>query len=160
MTPIIKNRDIQFFKCQSRGHIASECVNKRVMILQDNGEIVTEDETGENEMLPLEDIEDEEYTTPGELTVIARTTLSVQVKEDEVVQRENIFYTRYYVHDKVCSMNINGGNYTNVGSTIMVETLGLMTLKHPRPYKLQWLNDSGEMKVNKQVLVTFRISKY
>jgi len=33
-------------------------------------------------------------------------------------------------------------------------------VKHPRPYKLQWLNDSGEIRVNKQVLVAFRISKY
>ena len=138
MTPTIKNCDIKCFKCQSRGHITSECVNKRAMVLQDNGEIVTEDEIEENEMPLLEDVEDEEYTTPGELTIVARTTLSVQVKKEEAVQRENIFYTRCYVHDKVCIMNINRGNCTNVGSTIMVEKLGLLTLKHPWPYKLQW----------------------
>ena len=57
-------------------------------------------------------------------------------------------------------MIIDGGSCTNVASTIMVEKLGLPTLKHPRPYKLQWLNDSGEVKVNKQVLVTFQIDKY
>ena len=34
------------------------------------------------------------------------------------------------------------------------------TCKHPRPYKLQWLNDSGEVRVNKQVLVTLSIGKY
>ena len=45
MTPTIRNRDIKCFKCQGRGHIASECVNKRVMVLRDNGKIVTEDET-------------------------------------------------------------------------------------------------------------------
>ena len=86
--------------------------------------------------------------------------MSVQVKEDEAAQRENIFHTRCYVQDKVCSMIIDGGSYTNVASTIMVEKLGLPTLKQPRSYKLQWLNDSGEVKVNKQVLVTFRIGKY
>jgi hypothetical protein len=42
----------------------------------------------------------------------------------------------------------------------MVEKLGLPMVKHPRPYKLQWLNDSGEIRVNKQVLVAFRIGKY
>ena len=84
----------------------------------------------------------------------------MQVKEDEAAQRENIFHTRCYVQDKVCSMIIDGGSCTNVASTIMVEKLRLPTLKHPRSYKLQWLNDSGEVKVNKQVLVTFRISKY
>ena len=45
VTPTIRNHDIKCFKCQGRGHIASECVNKIVMVLRDNGEIVTEDET-------------------------------------------------------------------------------------------------------------------
>ncbi|PKI74718.1 hypothetical protein CRG98_005045 [Punica granatum] len=42
----------------------------------------------------------------------------------------------------------------------MVEKLRLPMVKHPRPYKLQWLNDSGEIRVNKQALVAFRIGKY
>ena len=42
----------------------------------------------------------------------------------------------------------------------MVEKLGMPTSKHPRPYKLQWLSDSGEVRVNKQVLVSFSIGKY
>ncbi|PON41294.1 hypothetical protein PanWU01x14_290510 [Parasponia andersonii] len=42
----------------------------------------------------------------------------------------------------------------------MVKQLGLPTIRHPRPYKLQWLNDSGEGKVNKHVLVSFCIGKY
>ena len=41
-----------------------------------------------------------------------------------------------------------------------MKKLGMPTSKHPRPYKLQWLNDSGEVKVNKQVLISFRIGKY
>ena len=62
--------------------------------------------------------------------------------------------------DKVCSVIIDGGSCTNVASTSMVEKLGLATLKHPHPYKLQWMNDSGEARVTKQVLVPFRIGKY
>ena len=45
-------------------------------------------------------------------------------------------------------------------STTLVEKLGLPLLKHPRPYKLQWLNECGEVKVNKQVLVNFAIGRY
>ncbi|KAH9698149.1 Endonuclease [Citrus sinensis] len=60
----------------------------------------TQDETEENEIAPLEDVEDEEYIAPGELTLVARRALSVQVKKDEAVQRENIFPTRCYVQDK------------------------------------------------------------
>ncbi|KAF7822052.1 Aspartic peptidase domain containing protein [Senna tora] len=49
---------------------------------------------------------------------------------------------------------------TNVASTTMMEKLNLPTVRHPRPYKLQWSNECGEIKVDKQVLVSFSIGKY
>ena len=55
-------------------------------------------------------------------------------------------------------MIIDGGSCTNVAGTTLIENLNLPTLKHPRPYKLQWLNNCGE--VNKQVLISFSIGKY
>jgi hypothetical protein len=75
-------------------------------------------------------------------------------------QWENIFHTRCHIDNKVCSMIIDGGSSTNVANTILVEKLNLPTLKHPKPYKLQWLNDCGEVKVNKQVLVSYSIGRY
>ena len=84
----------------------------------------------------------------------------MQAKEDDKVQRDNIFHTRCHVQNKVCSVIIDGGSCTNVASITLVEKLGLPTSKHPRPYKLQWLNDSGEVRVNKQVLISFHIGKY
>uniref|UniRef100_A0A2N9IKB5 CCHC-type domain-containing protein n=1 Tax=Fagus sylvatica TaxID=28930 RepID=A0A2N9IKB5_FAGSY len=156
-----RNRDIKCFRCQGRGHIASQCPNKQVMVLQANGEIVTDCEDSDtDDMPPLEDVFEEEYLAPDALTLVARRALSLQAKGVDEIQRENIFHTRCYVKDKVCSVIIDGGSCTNVASTIMVEKLGLPMAKHPRPYKLQWLNDSGEIRVNKQVLVAFRIGKY
>jgi hypothetical protein len=69
--------------------------------------------------------------------------------------KENIFHTRCHINNKVCSMIIDGGSCTNVASTILVEKLSLPTLKHHKPYKLQWLNDSGEVKVNASVSFFF-----
>ena len=83
------------------------------------------------------------------LGLVARRALSLQVKEEEIVQRENIYHTRCHVKDKVCNVIVNGGSCTNVASTSMVEKLELTTLRHPRPYKLQWLNDSGEVRVTR-----------
>jgi len=48
----------------------------------------------------------------------------------------------------------------NVYSTTLVSKLNLCTVKHANPYRLQWQNDSGEVKVTKQVLVPFFIGKY
>lgn len=91
---------------------------------------------------------EEEYFAQGDL-LVARRPRSVQAKEDDEVQQEHIFHTRCHVQNKVCSVIIDGGSCTNVASTTLVEKLGLPTIKRPRPYKFQWLNDSGEVKVNK-----------
>jgi len=42
----------------------------------------------------------------------------------------------------------------------LVSKLNLCSVKHAKPYRLQWLNDSGEVKVTKQVVVPFSIGKY
>lgn len=41
-----------------------------------------------------------------------------------------------------------------------VGRMKLPTLKHPKPYKLQWLNEGGEMKVLKQASIKFSIGRY
>ena len=53
------NRDIKCFKCQGLGHYASECANRRVMILRDDGKIVsTSEESVFDDMPPLENSSD------------------------------------------------------------------------------------------------------
>ena len=100
-----------------------------------------------------------EEPVKGEL-LVARRSLSLQPSQEEQEQRENLFHTRCIVQGKVCSLIIDGGSCTNVASDVMVKKLGLKIRKHPKPYKLQWLNDSGEMKVNSQVMVPLAIGKY
>ncbi|XP_074266657.1 uncharacterized protein LOC141589936 [Silene latifolia] len=56
-------------------------------------------------------------------------------------------------------MIIIGGRYTNVASTTLVSKLTLLTQDRPNPYKLRWLNKDSEVKVDKQCLVSFSISK-
>jgi hypothetical protein len=158
-----QNRDIKCFKCLGSGHIASQCPNRRVMIMRDNGEVMTESEDDSDGMPELVDASDDDgvvYPVTGE-SFVARRALNTHIKVDDAEQqRENIFHTRCHVNNRVCSMIIDGGSCTNVASTILVEKLNLPTLKHSRPYKLQWLNDCGEVKVDRQVLVTFSIGKY
>ena len=64
------------------------------------------------------------------------------------------------VQGKVCSMIIDGGSCTNVASSVMVERLGLTTIPHPHPYKLQWFTNCRELKVDRQVIISFTIRKY
>ena len=113
-------------------------------------------------MPPLEDCNDVDIEGPvnGEL-LVTRWVLSIQPKEEgDEVQREHIFHTRCHVQNKVCSLIIDSGSCTNVVSTLLVEKLRLKTLKHQKPYRLQWLNECGEVKVTRQVLISFSIMSY
>src|SRR5262249_8670416 len=157
-----KCRDIKCFKCKGHGHIASQCPNKRAMVIIDNGDIVSISDDDDDETPPLKDCSDVELEEPvrGDM-LVTRCALSIQPKDDgDLVQREHIFHTRCHVGEKVCSMIVDSGSCTNVASTLLVEKLKLTTQKHPRPYRLQWLNECGEIKVTKQVLVAFSIGNY
>jgi hypothetical protein len=132
-----KTRDMKCFKCQGRGHIANQCVNKMVMVINAQGELESEneEEVDDDDIPPLEDANDEQNAVVGDL-LVARRVLNVQVKDEESNQRENLFHTRCFVNNKVCSVIIDGGSWTNVASTYLVEKLALTTLKHPHPYRL------------------------
>ncbi|XP_033139424.1 uncharacterized protein LOC117131126, partial [Brassica rapa] len=151
-------RDVKCFKCQGRGHYANECTNKRVMILLENGEFESEDEKLRTDQ-ELSEAEYEEEPVQGKL-LVARRTLSLQNKTEEQEQRENLFYTRCMVQGKVCSLIIDGGSCVNVASETMVKKLGLKAQKHPKPYRLQWLNEEGEMRVSTQVSIPLSIGRY
>jgi hypothetical protein len=57
-------------------------------------------------MPSLEDADNEQNTVVGDL-LVARRVLNVQVKEEESNQRENLFHTRCFVNNKVCSVIID-----------------------------------------------------
>ncbi|RDY00739.1 hypothetical protein CR513_16041, partial [Mucuna pruriens] len=118
----------------------------------DNGEVENES-SSDDEMPPLEDCSDIEVVEPLDGVVLPK-------EDGDVEQLEHIFHTRCHINDKVCSMIIDNGSCTNVASTLLVEKLNLPTKKHPNPYRLQWLNDCGDIRVTKQVLVSFSIGKY
>ena len=64
------------------------------------------------------------------------------------------------MNGKVCTLIIDSGSCTNVVNSLIVEKLNLHTMKHPKLYKLQWLNECREVNVNKQVRIPFSNSTY
>jgi len=105
-------------------------------------------------MSPLKDFNDVKHLVDEEALVIKRS-LNIQIKKDDIEQyRENIFHTRCHINNKVCSMIINNENYVNVMNITLVKKLNMNTIKHEGPYRVQWLNDCGEVRVTKHVLVS------
>uniref|UniRef100_A0A2N9J4Z6 CCHC-type domain-containing protein n=1 Tax=Fagus sylvatica TaxID=28930 RepID=A0A2N9J4Z6_FAGSY len=98
-----RNRDIKCFKCLGSRHIASQCPNRRVMIMRDNGEVMTESEDDSDGMPELVDASDDDgvvYPVTGE-SLVARRALNTHIKVDDAEQqRENIFHTRCHVNNK------------------------------------------------------------
>ena len=112
----------------------------------------------------LEPIFDDEnkyldYPAHGPL-LVTRRTLSIQPKTNEREQRDNLFHSRCLVLEKVCSLIIDGGSCTNVASDSLARMLGLITKPLPQPFKLEWLNETGEQYVREQVAVPLSIGRY
>ena len=85
------------------------------------------------------------------LALITRKLLKTQVMENDVDdQRDNLFHIRCLVKGTTCSLVIDSGSYINVVSIMMIKRLQISTQDHLKPYKLQWLNDNGTMKVVSQ----------
>ena len=74
--------------------------------------------------------------------------------------RDDIFRTKFFVKDKVCSVIINGKHLANLVSTNLVGKLRLPLLNHPKPYVLRSLPDSDEVKVEYQVMVAFTTGRF
>ena len=151
------------FKCLGFGHIAVDCPTKRTIMVK-GGQVVSEysDQSSRSNSSPLSKTpSDNECEIPfeGDILVIRRMLGTIPKPLDDT-QRENIFHTRCIINNKLCSMIIDGGSSANVASTRVVEKLGLPTISHTKPYKLQWLSGEGEIMVNKQVLIIFSIGKY
>ena len=155
----VRNRDLKCWRCQGVGHYSRDCPNARIMTIKE-GEIVTDDEAHDDINEETDESEEFSEEDPTHISLVTRRALNTHIKKDGLDQRENLFQTRCLVQSVPCSVVIDSGSCTNVVSSILVNRLNLKTQPHPRPYKLQWLNDCGEVRVTQQTLVSFTIGKY
>jgi len=107
--------------------------------------------TGSKDEVRGEESSEEVYPhEEGQLLMIKRL-LGGQSCDLSQSQREKIFHTRCKVLDKTFSLIMDNRSCCNCCSTRLVFKLNLTIIPHPKPYKLQWLNEQGEMIVNQQV---------
>nr|KYP53933.1 Transposon Ty3-G Gag-Pol polyprotein [Cajanus cajan] len=132
-----KSSDIKCFKCLGRGHIASQCPTKKTMILR-----------GQDHYSPLD-----------EATSVVRL-LKNQTSDLDQSQRENLFHTRCKVLENTCSLIIDSGSSCNCCSIRLIEKLTLTTIPHPKPYRLQWINEEGGIVINQQASLPISIGIY
>jgi len=153
-TPQTRSTDIQWFKCLGRGHTASQCPNRRTMILRGRDEYRSKDDE-----FSREEKENSEgaYPCEGELKMIRRT---LNNQPSIMKYKERTSFTQDVKFLKTISLIVDSGSCCNCCSTRMVEMLDLKVIPHPKPYKLQWINEDGELTVDKQVKVKIFVGNY
>jgi hypothetical protein len=85
--------------------------------------------------------------------------LTVQHHQDED-QHCRIFHTKVGINGCSVKVIIDGGTFHNLASEELCSKLHLVKMKHPCPYKVQWLSDSGTIQVEHTVQVSFKIGTY
>ena len=162
-----KTSSMKCFKCLGRGHITSQCPTKKTMIMRGQDIYSSQEETtscpsssGSEDEVRGEEPSEEVYPHEECDLLMVRRLLGGQSCDLSQSQRENIFHTRCKILDKTCSLIVDSGSCCNCCSTRLVSKLNLIIIPHPKPYKLQWLNDQGEMIVNQQVKLPFSIGTY
>src|SRR4051812_9636175 len=158
-----RNKEVTCHACGNPGHFKRDCPNRKVMFVNE--------ETGEYETGDDEDpdaYDDEGYNSeqgmdsfPSRAPTIVVSQRALTVQPHVESQRCNLFQTKALVGpNKACQVIIDGGSCRNLASKELCAKLNLKYLPHPNPYFVQWLSDSGEMKVNHMVRVNFEIGPY
>jgi hypothetical protein len=151
-------------KCHGRGQIAAQYPSRRIVIVNEKGEWESEsDPEDDGPKFNEESDHDESGIQPEEgehNCFISLRVLSVTAEKEENGQRHNLFHTRGLIKDKLCRIIVDNGSCNNIASQELVDNLGLKSRQHPSPYKMQWLNDCGALRVSHIVTVPFSLGKY
>jgi hypothetical protein len=75
-------------------------------------------------------------------------------------QRSSIFHSQCKIQDKVCKIIICADSLTNAISFDLVAALSLSMRRLPTPCYMQWMNQSGMLKITHKARVTFSIGNY
>ncbi|KAG6510355.1 hypothetical protein ZIOFF_028365 [Zingiber officinale] len=85
-----KSRDIKCFRCLGKGHIASECPNKKTMVVRDNGSISSEEIASHSSSSSDEENDGVAYAQDGDLLVSKdKNVLMVYIYVDDLILTGN-----------------------------------------------------------------------
>ncbi|RDX83102.1 hypothetical protein CR513_36018, partial [Mucuna pruriens] len=128
------------------------------MVLRENGKVESESSQEDTSSSSGGEFSSEGSHYEGNLLMPRRLMSSIVGEEES--QREIIFHSRCLVLRKLCSFIVDGRSNVNVASLRLVEKLVFPTLPYPRPYKLQWLSEKGELVVDRLVSLAITLGSF
>jgi hypothetical protein len=91
--------------------------------------------------------------------LVVSKVLTLQHQQDED-QQCHIFHTKGAINGRSIKVIIDGGSCHNLVRKELCTKLHLVKMKHPCPYKVQWLSESGTSQVEHTIQVSFKIGAY
>ena len=118
------------------GHKSNKCPKRRQVNMSDYKE-------DEEEEFEIEEPDDFDFAEEhgNAITCIVQKLLCNQ-KASDTTQRQQIFYLRCSVKNKVCNLIMDKGSCKNIMFRVLVEHLKLETEPDPLPYTLGWIKKS------------------
>jgi hypothetical protein len=154
---------VECFTCGGRGHMRRACPNTKRVTLTQEGYISASDDEHVDDS-PGDASEDHGTDVYAADVALNCTNLMVQrVLADRIEgqrQRWNIFQTQCTVNNTSCKLIIDSGSYTNIVSKSLVDSLSLPTWKHPQPHCVEWLYNSGKLKVTHKARLKISVGNY
>ncbi|KAL1536695.1 hypothetical protein AAHA92_29300 [Salvia divinorum] len=153
------------YKASASPQTTLATITMEIMVIGQDGSVYSEDEEGKekkeadtscNYEFSSEEEEDEEMKT----LVVLRMLNVLPNLEEHREQQCNIFHMKCKMGAKTCLVIIDGGSCANEVSDQLVEKLGLKVVKHSHPYKLQWLGDAGELRVESQCKMSLNLGEW
>jgi len=150
--------------CHGISHVKKDCPSQRTYIATDDGYISASDGEGDDDdssdVAANDDAILGDDATVNLRSIMVQRVLSSQPEPSEKQQHNNLFQTFFSIENRRARVIIDGGSCNNLVSSDLVKKLGLTTRPRPHPYHIQWINDSGKVKVTHMVRVHFSIGMY
>nr|XP_048331651.1 uncharacterized protein LOC125422974 [Ziziphus jujuba var. spinosa] len=155
--PYARPYPIKCFKCNQVGHRSSECPQKKLMHMHEE----VDDYGGEDEydgadlIKATEEVSGEDIDGDPIVCILQKVLYSA--KRYTPTQRHILFKTKCTINGKICEVIIDGGGTENVVFKALVATLNLPTKPHPKLYKIGWVKQDSDIKVQEMCNLTFSI---
>lgn len=140
--------------------MTKDCPNQRKVLLTHDGyaTVSSISNESESEKSDEEHQDDDPIICEPPLGGVNILTQKVQSEETKTKgQRWSLFQTECTIKEKACKLIIDGGSYTNAISKDLVHALGLSAWRHPKLNYMEWLYNSGRLKITHKVCVSSAI---
>ena len=167
-----RSTNIVCHRCKGMGHVMKDCPSTRAFVVAPDGNGYVSASDVEDDDLALAtnvvaDSEDESDAIDSNAAsegfpslLVQRALSSQEEREEDKIQRKNLFHMFALVNDHRVLTIIDTGSCNNLVSSDLVKKLGLTTRPLRHSYHLQWLNNSGKAKVTHSARIHFAVGSY